>query len=47
MESKHFGEDFLKSNMFKILLPLIVVWAITIIAKGGYVFGQFLYKVLH
>lgn len=40
-------EEFLKSKYFKILLPLLVVWGIIIIFKGGYTFGQWLYAFMH
>lgn len=40
-------EEFLKSNYFKILLPVIILWGVIVIAKGGYAFGQWLYAFLH
>lgn len=40
-------EDFLKSNLFKILFPMIVLLSVVIIVKSGYDFGQWLYKFNH
>jgi hypothetical protein len=40
-------EEFLQSKYFKILLPLLVVWGIIVIFKGGYAFGQWLYAFQH
>lgn len=39
--------EFLKSNYFKVILPLIIVWSIITIFKSGYAFGQWLYVALN
>jgi hypothetical protein len=40
-------EEFLKSKLFKIALPLIAVVLIIAIWRNGYGFGQWLYRILH
>jgi hypothetical protein len=40
-------EEFLQSKLFRVLLPLFAV-AITVgLVKNGYLFGQWLHRVLH
>jgi len=40
-------QEFLKSNYFKVILSLIIVWGIITIFKSGYAFGQRLYVALN
>jgi hypothetical protein len=40
-------QSVIDSTFFKIALPMFVVWAIIIIARAGYSFGQWLYDVWH
>ncbi len=40
-------EEFLKSNYFKILFPVVVAALIIVIWRNGYEFGQWLHSVLN
>jgi hypothetical protein len=40
-------EDFLKSNYFKIMLPVLGLAIVIGLWQNGYEFGQWLYRVLH
>lgn len=40
-------EEFLKSNKFKIFLPVFIVAMVIVLWKEGYVFGQWLYEMIH
>jgi hypothetical protein len=40
-------EEFLKSNYFKILLPVVGFALIITLWRNGYEFGQWLYRALH
>jgi hypothetical protein len=40
-------EEFLKSNYFKIALPVFIVALVIVLWRNGYEFGQWLYKILH
>jgi hypothetical protein len=40
-------EEFYKSKIFKILIPLVIVLGIIKIAQGGYDFGNWLYHLWH
>jgi hypothetical protein len=37
----------LNSNIYKIILPMLIVLSVIIIAKAGYVFGNWLFVMLH
>lgn len=41
------SDHFLKSNKFKIILPIIIITSIIIIFKGGYEFGKWLYLAIN
>jgi hypothetical protein len=38
---------FLKSNYFKIMMPIVLVWGAIKLIKAGYAFGQWLFIVTH
>ena len=40
-------EEFLKSNYYKILLPIIGVFIVIGLWKSGYEFGQWLFRILN
>ncbi len=40
-------QELLQSKTFKILFPMVVVLSIIIIARAGYDFGQYLYRIFH
>jgi hypothetical protein len=40
-------EEFFKSKWFKILLPIVLVWSVTVIVRGGYETGQWLYRLMY
>ena len=40
-------EEFLKSNNFKILFPVVVAALIIALWRNGYEFGQWLYGMLN
>jgi hypothetical protein len=40
-------EEFLKSKLFKIALPVIIAAMVIALWQNGYEFGQWLYKILH
>gem|GEM_PF-2096855 len=31
----------------KIMIPIVLVWAVIILAKSGYAFGQWLFALIH
>lgn len=41
------NQERFKANFFKILIPIVIVWGIITIARGGYHTGQWLYDLLH
>lgn len=38
---------FLKSNYFKIMMPIVLVWGAIKLIKAGYAVGQWLFIVTH
>jgi hypothetical protein len=40
-------EEFYKSKIFKILIPLVLVSSLITIFKGGYELGNWLYHLWH
>ena len=40
-------EDLLKSKGIKFLIPLVIIWGVITIFKGGINFWQWLYVLLH
>jgi hypothetical protein len=40
-------EEFLKSNYFKVLLPVVGFAMVIALWRNGYEFGQWLYRALH
>lgn len=40
-------EEFLKSNLFKVLLIMVIALSIIKIVSAGYLTGQWLYGVTH
>lgn len=40
-------QEFLKSNLFKVLMVCIIAASIVKIFSGGYDFGQWLYTITH
>jgi hypothetical protein len=40
-------EEFLKSNYFKILFPVVSFAMVIVLWRNGYEFGQWLYRVSH
>jgi nitrate reductase NapE component len=40
-------EDLVKSKVIKFLIPLVIIWGVITIFKGGFNFGQWLYVLLH
>jgi hypothetical protein len=40
-------KEFLKSNYFKILFPILIVTLVFALWKNGYEFGQWLHKVFN
>ncbi len=40
-------QDLIKSKAFKYLIPLVIIWGVIVIFKGGISFGQWLYVLLY
>ena len=40
-------EEFLKSKLFKIALPIFIIALIIALYRNGYAFGQWLHQVLN
>lgn len=40
-------EEFLKSNYFKILLPVLLVALVIALWRNGFEFGQWLHQIMH
>lgn len=40
-------ENFLKSNYFKIVMPILIAAMIITLWKNGYEFGQLMYRLIN